>query len=215
MATAPAAPTVAQTTNTDNILGRSLDRLIEDARCARRDSSIGNPQASEPELRYRNDVAVTLAMMEYDLALSLAALNAHNARGADELHVSAAATGDAARSWADEMEVAVFDRCIATSSLPVCSVVEVFDGCAWTEDGYLDVCFEEIAIAGDDEVASARCREHDDVVVVWIASEFTNGFRVVGGDGEARDASDELVGLSCGEPFPEFATVHDVGKFGE
>ena len=105
MTASAAVPTVSPATRIDDPLTRSLDRLIEDARRIRQTASIADDQASEPEQRYRSDVAVTLAMMEYDVALALAALRAHNARGADELHLSATAIADAARSWADEIKV--------------------------------------------------------------------------------------------------------------
>ena len=63
MTASAAVPTVSPTTRIDDPLTRSLDRLIEDARRIRQTASIADDQASEPEQRYRSDVAGTLAMI--------------------------------------------------------------------------------------------------------------------------------------------------------
>ncbi len=105
MTATPTVPAVPSKNRTDSELDQQLDRVIKNAREIRDSASIADDQLSEAEQSYRGDVVVTLAMMEYDLLLSRAALNAHNARGADELHLTVTALADAARSWADDMEV--------------------------------------------------------------------------------------------------------------
>ncbi len=105
MSAASTIPSSHANTNRDDELTRSLDRLMMEARQIRDAASVNDDEASVVEQHYRSDVAVTLAMMEYDLTLSIAALKAENAGGAEELHLSVAALADAARGWADEMAV--------------------------------------------------------------------------------------------------------------
>jgi len=86
-------------------LQRAIKALVADARDVRAAATVYEGSAEEAEQRYADEVGTALAMMELDLSIARAALDAQRADSSEELHASVTEAADAARTWLDELRV--------------------------------------------------------------------------------------------------------------